>query len=339
MNQLVKVPDENTKLFNTLILETSAVCNRTCSFCPNSDFKREEKVMPMEWIEKIVAELKELKFSQSVNLYQYDEPVRNKKLGEIAAMFRKALPKVSIMINTNCDYFKSSEDIAKLIRAGINQMELNIYATGETQSHIDAAKRNEVRVRALVDGLRAEFPVDETLPVYRPIKPNQVAIRVVPKYDYSVANRGAGLQFTTNRAGNIPGYIANLKEPLKKMCVRPFRHLNINFAGDAVLCCQDYYGDTNFGNIATKSLVEIWNDEKFHMYRLKLQNKDRKCFMCDVCDYNGGSYVFAVRPVTFGPEMDKVILNKNYSARETLFTGKSTLQRQIKPATITPTSV
>ena len=316
-----------TKLFNTVVLETTAKCNRKCSFCPSSVSPREEHQMPMELVTKVLDELKELKFAGQLHLYMYGEPLRDPRLADIARMARERMPKVSIMINTNTDYVRTYEDLAVLIRSGINQMELNIYASGNTNADIQRAKDREAKMTAIVEELKREFPIDPTLPVYRPIKPNQVSIRVVPKYDFTTANRGSGVQFTTNRAGNIPGYLPGLNEPLANMCVRPFRHLNINFAGDAILCCNDYYGEANFGNVADSTLVEIWNSQAFHKYRLKLQNKHRDIFMCDKCDFKGGSYTFAVQPVTFGPECDAEILATDLRSRETLFERPPTMAK------------
>jgi len=290
----------------------------------------------MEWLEKMRDELVSLKWHGSFQPYFYNEPTLDKRLTDIVRMFKAALPSISVMINTNCDTFRTAEDIARLIEAGINQMELNIYAISSSETHVASAKRREDQVRAMVEALKTRYPIDENLPVYRPIKQGQYAIRVVPKYHYTPVNRGIGLQFTTNRAGNIPGFLPDLSEPLPNMCVRPFRHLNIDHKGNAVLCCNDYYGEAVMGNVATQSLVEIWNSEPFQIYRLKLQNKRRDIFLCDVCDFSGGSYRWAVQHVTFGSEKDRELLEKNLRARESLFTGPPTL---VKPKASTQPAV
>jgi hypothetical protein len=112
----------------------------------------------------------------------------------------------------------------------------------------------------------------------------------------------------SNRAGNIPDFREELKEPKKKYCTKPFRFLNIDWKGNGILCCNDYYSQTNFGNVASDSLVDIWNNKNFHTYRLRLQNNDRNMFLCSGCDSDGGAYPHMITKVTFGDKQDKKLL-------------------------------
>jgi radical SAM protein with 4Fe4S-binding SPASM domain len=102
----------------------------------------------------------------------------------------------------------------------------------------------------------------------------------------------------TNRSGNIQWTAPALTEPLQKMCVRPWRVLNINWKGDGILCCNDYHGEEVFGNIADRSLVEIWNDMRLHEIRAALQDKDRSTVpLCAKCDFTGGAYQHVIQRV------------------------------------------
>lgn len=68
-------------------------------------------------------------------------------------------------------------------------------------------------------------------------------------------------------------------------CYRPFIQLIINWKGDAVLCCNDYYGNYTIGNIKEKSIVEIWRGKKIAKYRKILSNKEgrNKIEICKEC--------------------------------------------------------
>ena len=103
-------------------------------------------------------------------------------------------------------------------------------------------------------------------------------------------SRTQGYLHLENRAGQMPQFIPPVKEPLKKMCVRPFRMLNINWRGDALICCDDYSGKYSFGNVRDMSLVDLWSHPVILYYRAKLLNKNRNTPLCKGCDFNGGSH-------------------------------------------------
>jgi len=73
--------------------------------------------------------------------------------------------------------------------------------------------------------------------------------------------------------------------------------LNINWTGQGILCCNDYHGAVDLGNVRDQSLVEIWNSPAMHQYRLHLQNKNRHLPLCDKCDFGGGMFPHMIHPV------------------------------------------
>ncbi len=69
-------------------------------------------------------------------------------------------------------------------------------------------------------------------------------------------------------------------------CLRPSRDMVINWKGDVLLCCQDFYGEYVMGNVHDNSLLEIWNNQRFIEYRRKLSAGNRKMIpICKYCDY------------------------------------------------------
>lgn len=87
-----------------------------------------------------------------------------------------------------------------------------------------------------------------------------------------------------DRAGKIFGR----KKILNNPCLRPSSQVVINWKGDVILCCQDFYAIHSFGNIGEKSLMEIWNSKEFRDCRDKLSSgKRREVDLCKNCDYSG----------------------------------------------------
>lgn len=318
---------EHVALFNTIAIEIASKCNRTCHFCPNSYYKREDVFMSQEMVYKIIAQLKALKYKGRIEWYIYNEPTRDDRLLGFIKYARQQLPSCCQMINTNGDYFKSPNDILALFLAGLNQMQINIYSSvddsGDNAIFENGVRLAQRRQETLQEYLNKIPEIDQTKSLYLNTGPKKWVGKVVAKYGITKHTKDSevdGPNHFSNRSGNIP----NFKEVkrLDKHCTRPFRFLNINYTGDAILCCNDYYGETNFGNVTTHTLLEIWNHHVFNLYRLKLQNKKRDCFLCSNCDYNGGYYPHMCGKVTFGEAVDEVYLKTDYTEKSKIWNTK-----------------
>jgi MoaA/NifB/PqqE/SkfB family radical SAM enzyme len=292
---------EHIRLFNTLAIETSAVCNRSCVFCPVHRDDRPDEYMSMNTIRKIVDELRFLRWAGRITTYIYNEPMRDKRLVEILQLMRKELPRVCLMVSTNGDYLRSRGDIDRLFEAGVNQLLINVYSASDgsadsakVERGVVLARTRETRIREWVD----QTGVFQRGSVYTYLRPPRRVCHVVAKYGVNNNDRNLADYELQNRSGNIEWFQPGLTNPLERGCVRPFRFLNINWRGDGILCCNDYHGVTNFGNVAEKSLVEIWNHPALHLYRKHLQDRDRHVPLCDKCDYRGGVYPHMIERVS-----------------------------------------
>lgn len=318
---------EQVALFNTIAIEIASKCNRTCHFCPNSYHKREDVFMDDDLVFDIIKQLQQLKYKGRIEWYIYNEPTRDKRLLFFINHARLMLPSCCQMINTNGDFFKSAADIDSLFKVGLNQMQINIYSSSD-DSDDPAIFANGVRLAkkrqdVLQSYLEALPHIDQTQSLYLNIGPRKKVAKVVPKYGITKQIKDSevdGPNHFSNRSGNIPDFRPPVR--LDKHCVRPFRFLNINYNGDAILCCNDFYGETNFGNVKTHTLLEIWNHPAFNLYRLKLQNKKRDCFLCNNCDYKGGYYPHMCDTVTMGEAVDEFHLNKDYSQKNSIWNTK-----------------
>lgn len=86
-----------------------------------------------------------------------------------------------------------------------------------------------------------------------------------------------------NRAGRL----FNIKNKnINKPCLRPSNQLVINWKGNVLLCCNDYYEEYIFGNIKNESIVKIWDSNQFKKYREILRKKAgrNKIDICKNCD-------------------------------------------------------
>ena len=83
-----------------------------------------------------------------------------------------------------------------------------------------------------------------------------------------------------NRAGKLYSH----NGPIDRPCSRVENQLAINWKGEVVLCCCDYYGEYVFGNVRNLLLEKIWNDPKFMLVRQILADNRTNLDFCKYCD-------------------------------------------------------
>jgi len=261
--------------------------------------------MPIEMFDYVVQELRQLNYSGRVELYIYNEPMRDDRLLDLIGLVRRNVPRACIMINTNGDYISSHRDIEKLFAAGLNQLGINVYSS-------------ESRYIKLQEFLSSCEDVTSAS-IYQNIGPKRMAADIVPKFNITKCNHELpGVSHISNRAGNIGSFVPPLSSPKQKVCTRPFRFFNIDWRGNAMLCCNDYANDAYIGSILDATVEQLWNSDIMNVYRLKLQNGDRRIPVCCVCDFAGGYYPHMLHHVTFGNAFDSYLLQTDLSECEEL---------------------
>lgn len=238
-------------------VETQSVCNRRCSYCPNSIFdqgtREKNRVMELSTFYKIVDELAELDFAGRLNPHRYNEPLMDKRLPDLMAYARKKLPKVSIVIFTNGDYL--NVDLYKrLTDSGVNKFEITQHSQG------------------LSDGTR------EVMDYRRKYGDDSVTMLCH--------------KFTENKAlSNRGGLLSLPKEETRPWCYEPFSELVITPEGDVCLCCCDYFGTVTFGNVREERLIDIWWKPSFLEVKEKVMKGDFELEICQRCAH-GDSVIY-----------------------------------------------
>lgn len=74
-------------------------------------------------------------------------------------------------------------------------------------------------------------------------------------------------------------------------CQWLYYSVTIQANGDVVPCCRDAKGEYVMGNLLTQSLGEIWNGEKFRVFRDKLHKNQKQINMCRLCSGFGVSRI------------------------------------------------
>lgn len=231
--------------FISVNLETTAFCNRTCSFCFNHPRfpPRERGLMAAEMFRRIVAELAALQFDGRLSLYFYGEPLLDRRLPEWVRHLRQQLPRAYLHLATNGDLL-TEELFLTLVDAGVEMFYITNY-DDEDKPHLT---------------------------------------RLRHKYPFHVELRQMAEARLTDRAGMIFRHGRELERP----CLRPASQLVINWRGEVLLCCHDFYGRFKMGQVGEQSLKEIWQSPEFRRCRELLARGQRSALsLCRHCDDTG----------------------------------------------------
>ncbi len=107
---------------------------------------------------------------------------------------------------------------------------------------------------------------------------------LVDKYPAYISVRHYTDFYKIDRAGMLFERGSSVKKP----CLSLFGQLVINWKGQVVLCCMDYYAKYIFGSASERRIADIWRDKKISDFRKKLIKGVRESVeICKFCDYNG----------------------------------------------------
>ncbi len=232
-------------VFTELVLETTADCNRRCSFCPVSINPRGTAAMDETLFAKALNELATMGYTGRIALHFFNEPLLD---GDIVTKVRRlaeAAPRASIEIYSNGDLL-SPALFARLVDAGLSFMLATAYSD-------NALRRLEAIHRQLNWRQRS-----------------RLVLRRAP-------------DFNNNRAGSLDQFA--IPEPLAADCFQPAYRLVINYKGQAVICTNDYYAKVVVGQFAEQTLLDIWRGPALREVRETLRRKERSALAaCSGCN-------------------------------------------------------
>lgn len=243
----------NSDVFNDINIETTTLCNRRCGYCPNSSFdrsiKQNERLMPEDLFKKIIDELKTIKFTGRISPHLFGEPLLDKRIVRLMKYAHETLPKAKLKMYTNADLLDINM-LGGLCDAGVKDYVVSLHGTDKEK------EINKNRVDKLVSYIREE------------------GMNINISY-FNVSTDS----FLANRGGLVK--VKNVNKVVS--CQRSTNPLVVDYKGDVLICCNDYLGQVNFGNIANNSLLNIWNSKKFKSVRNDLKKKIYKFDICKKC--------------------------------------------------------
>lgn len=260
---LVKNSDDLLSSLIAVELNTTELCNRTCSFCPRVDpkiYPNQNLHMNLVTAEKIARDLADFSYKGRVTFSGYGEPLLNKTILEIISIFRRFLPNNTLETNTNGDTLTPNK-IKELFSAGLSYIFINLY-DGEFQ-------------RKKFDEMMAEAGISSSFYNLR---------------DHWV---GEALNFglvLNNRSGMVDLKVDGSKNPEElrgSQCYLPFFKMMIDWDGNVIFCSNDWGRVNLIGNVHKSHVKDIWLSKEIQIFRDSLAKGDRDFAPCNTCNVVG----------------------------------------------------
>lgn len=236
------------KLPLAIEIEISHACNKACSYCPNSQYKRvEQGSMKVALFEKIMGQLQEIRYQGRISYHFYNEPLLSSNLDLFVKITRQYLPECHIELYTNGTLL-DLDRLNALFTLGVNKFSVTDHVG------VDLTKLKETC---------AKLPES---------KQNQ--IRIMPLDTLMLSNRGG-----------LVNVGKPISEPLKRPCFIPRCVMVVTLNGNVVPCYEDYHQLNAMGNVEETHIRDIWNSEKYSQFRVALAKGIRERYeTCNRCN-------------------------------------------------------
>lgn len=267
------------KKFKQVYIEITNACNLNCPFCPNSTLEKKE--MSLENIELILSDVKN--YTDTVCLHIQGEPLLHSHFMDVVSL----CDKYGLMINltTNGVLVNKLIEVFKKYTC-FKMINISLQAMVNFGANRDVYIENINYFLSYKNKFFKEIPVNLRLWNDKSVDTN----KEINDYAWKVFSHIVehhhiyNTRISENDEFDWPT-LDMPDNPVMSGCLGGKSQLGILVDGRVVLCCLDYLGHSNLGNIFECSLEEIIHSDKY----LRSINGfcDRKPYLeiCKKCTY------------------------------------------------------
>lgn len=262
-------------------IETLALCNAACSFCPYPTLERQGTKLPMDLITHMIGQMKSWTEPFFISPFKVNEPLLDVRMPEICAGIEQELPLAKIRLFTNGSPLTAAvlEWIGALtsldgLWISLNSCDAQEYGDLMKLSYEITATRLDRLHRGVQEGT---FPHNVTV--------SRVATDDSQKnleFVRSVARRWPRFQPCIIKRDGWLGYVEPSNSRIPRSGCARWWELNITAEAKAVLCCMDGKGEYVLGDAAAQPLLEIYNQPHLQERRLRARTREgiEPCARC-----------------------------------------------------------
>lgn len=239
-------------------LNVTELCNRKCSFCPRTDSKvypNKKLFMSLDTVSKISDDLNQNEFKGNIHICGFGEPLLHPQIADMVTIIKQTIPDCTLEITTNSD-FVNKEFLLK-IKDYVDMLVLDCYDGSHQIKKLTEILKHTSFSKYIFKELWPEV-VNDTDFIENVLNNRSGAVKILKQHNYS-----------------------------NKKCYIPFYKTIIDWNGDMLLCCNDWFRQQKgLGNIHTSNLRDMWLSPVLQDIRKNLQSGKRidiACKNCNVC--------------------------------------------------------
>ena len=257
----------STELKGLSVIELciTELCTRKCSFCPRADpdnYPNQKLFMTLETATNIANSCKANYYEGDIHISGFGESLTNREFFVIVERLRAILPNNRIALTTNGDLL-NEERIRRAYCSGLNYIIVSCYDG-------DKAKQKFEKMFQECGATDEQYEIRDLWK-----DPEETVDDMMRRNNFN------------NRSGAV--VVDSFKhEVYENACYLPFYKLVIDWNGEALLCCNDWYRrHKGFGNVNSMSIRDIWLGKEFTKIRNELKNGQRTGSACKHCNVKG----------------------------------------------------
>jgi MoaA/NifB/PqqE/SkfB family radical SAM enzyme len=257
-------------------LETLALCNAACTFCPYPTLERQGTRLSDDLIHRLIDEMAEWKLQFYFSPFKVNEPLLDSRLIPICREVNNLVPLARIRIFSNGQALTPAkiEGIAELDNVEHLWISLNSHIKEEYEALM--ALDFDKTVKRLDHLHSLDFPHAVVLSAVG--FPNEPFRRYCfdrwPKFQSLAIKRDAWIDYTNPQRDEVPD------EP----CWRWFE-LSITATGVVSMCCMDGTAKYAIGDVNKQTMLEIYNAPLWRERREKMLSRKQVGDPCSRCTY------------------------------------------------------
>lgn len=248
-------------------LETMALCNASCNFCPYPTLERQGTKMSDELIDKIISDLEEIPKDISFQLspFKVNEPFLDKRLFAILGQINSRLPHANLAITSNASVInqKILDQLVQVKNVSYLWISFNDHREKEYEKVMALNYQNTIKRLKLIHENKSNSNLSFRVVLSRVedrTNGDQEFIMWVrdnfPLFEVAVTPRGNWLGQKDVSIGEIPDVACN----------RWFE-LSITATGKVAHCCMDGKAEWLIGDVTKQSVLEVYNHPDYRRLR------------------------------------------------------------------------
>lgn len=272
-------------------IETTNFCPLACPMCPRQFMTRRRGFMEYSLVEKIVKEVADKKESDfdHMAVHQIGEPLLHPRIVDIV----KLIVDNGLTAVLTTSGFLLKKDIARRL------MEVNLQHIAISLDSLAPEQYEKIRKGSKLDVVIKN--IDDAIETHKKLgSRTAIDLVTIEMFDtvgqaemiearFGEAIRSIGGNIISKKFSQWGGSIKDLASPETTEAAEPCSQMNISLIvqwdGNASICCLDYDGKTNVGNVYEESIEDIWNGPRFNEFRRRIMAGDTSTPLCGQCHH------------------------------------------------------